>query len=111
MKLSSRQIDYISSLIVTYSSLRYLNSKVQQSKIISSFHDEFPESLEMLSLDAINFESFDKLVRNTLRDIDFNTEDILYSFIKQKLCVRMSIELLEDSKSDISKIYLQNISI
>ena len=108
-ELEFRQIDMIESIIVGMSTIRYAKSKSINDGVISLFEREFPELTFDVTVDNINFTTFDELMHSVLNNIEFNSEDILYSFILQKLCINISIELLQTANTDLSRQYLKEI--
>ena len=73
------------------------------------FEREFPELTFDITVDNINFTTFDELMHSVLNNIEFNSEDILYSFILQKLCINISIEILQTANTYLSRQYLKEI--
>lgn len=108
-KLEFRQIDIIESIIAGMSTIRYSKSKNIHDGVISMFEREFPEVTFDVTINSINFTTFDELMHSVLNNIEFKSEDILYSFILQKLCKKISIEILKTADTDLAREYLKEI--
>ena len=109
-ELQFRQMDMIESIIVGMSTIIYAKSKHINDGVISLFEREFPELIFDVTVDNINFTTFDELMHSVLNNNKLNSEDILYSFILQKLCINISIEILKTANTHLSRQYLKEIN-